>query len=238
MIRYAFAAFALMAAACAVDPGQERPGTVVNGIAVDSVRFLPYGSRFILRDSAAPVAFLGYHAGYVCSRFLEMGIKDAPEGEPAAYRPATRISLPGNDECALDSGGRDTSAAHVFRAGDSIRLATPAGKVTDSARLVAGRMDSNSIKGVPGKDRSFSVGKLTYRDSSASGKVLEADSVPACMYLNTAEWAKGTGDTVAIRMTWVMVDPESDPNGCAHPARAERIPVLPQRAWPPGLIRP
>jgi hypothetical protein len=234
MKRTAFAALALAAAACSVDPGPDRPGTIANGIAVDSVRFLPFGSRFILRDSAVPIAFLGYHAGYVCSRFLELGLKDDPEGSPAAYRPSTRIRLPGDDECAVDSGGRDTLATHVFRVGDSIRLADPAGKITDVAELVSGRLDSNSIRGVLDSNRTFTVGKLTYRDSTAAGSILEADSVPACMYLNTAEWSKGAGDTVVVRMTWVILDPGSEPGDCAGPARSEQIRVLPRRPWPRG----
>jgi hypothetical protein len=234
MKRTVFAALALslalLAAACSVDPGEDRAGTVATGIAVDSVRFLPFGSRFILRDSAVPIAFVGYHAGYACSRFLELGLKDEPEGNPPAFRPSTRVRLPGDDECALDSGARDTSAFHVFREGDSIRLATPAGIVTDTAKLVAGRPDSNSIQGVPDSNRTFTVGKLTYRDSTAMGKVLYADSVPACMYLNSAEWAKGAGDTLAIRITWVVLDPESAPGACEGFSHDDTIPVLPRRS--------
>jgi hypothetical protein len=237
MKRTVFAALGLAAAACSVDPGQGRAGTVATGIAIDSVRFLPFGSRFVLRDSAAPIAFLGYHAGYVCSRFLDLGLKDEPEGEPLAFRPSTRVRLPGEDECALDSGGRDTSAVHVFRDGDTIRLANSAGKITAKAELVSGRLDSNTIRGVPDSNGIFTVGKLTYRDSPAAGKLLDADSVPDCMYLNSAEWAKGAGDTVAVHLTWVTLDPEASAGGCEG-ARTDQILVLPKRAWPPGSAGP
>jgi hypothetical protein len=238
MKRFGFAALALAAAACSVDPDLDRAGTIANGIAIDSVRFLPFGSRFVLKDSASPIAFLGYHAGYACSRFLELGLGTGPEGAPPAYRPSTRVRLPAGDECPLDSGARDTSATYAFKDGDTIRLATPAGTITDSARLVAGRLDSSSIRGVPDSNRVFTAGKLTYMDSSAHGRVLVADSVPDCMYLNSADWEKGSRDTVTVRITWVTVDAGSGPAGCADTAASDTIPVLARRALRHGTGGP
>jgi hypothetical protein len=236
MKRAGFAALALAAviAACSVDPDLDRAGTIANGIAIDSLRFLPLGSQYVLRDSASPIAFLGYHAGYVCSRFLDLGLQAEPQGTPRAYRPATRVRMPAGDECPLDSGARDTSATHVFAEGDSVRLATPAGTITDAAKLVSGRPDSSSIRGVPDSNRVFTAGKLTFRDTSALGRVLIADSLPACLYLNSADWKKGGGDTITVRITWVTVDPGSGPGTCAGTGLSDTIPVLPRRALRSG----
>jgi hypothetical protein len=229
-MRIAFAGLALAAAACSVDPGQDRAGTVAAGIAVDSVRFLPIGSRFVLRGSETGVAFLRYHAGYVCSRFLAAGLSEGAEGEPPAYRAALRVRLPASDECALDSGRYDTSVTRIFREDGLVRLANAAGKVTDSAPAVVGRLDSVSIRGVPDSNKAFTSGKLTYRDSSARGRTLSADSVPECTWLNSAEWSKGTGDTVEVRLTWVTVDPAADPEECEDAPHFDERAVLPRRA--------
>lgn len=231
MKRGLLCALAVFAAACSVDPGQDRAGAEAAGIRIDSVRFLPFGSRFVLADSATDVAFLGYHAGYVCSRFLELGLADAPTGAVPAYRPVTRIRLPGGGECPVDSGGRDTVAAHVFAAGALIRLADVSGRVTDSALLVRGRIAYDSIVGVPDSaGKSFAAGKIAYRDGGPGlpGE-LSADSVPACRYLNSADREPGSGDTLKIRYTWVTLDPSASPDSCRGPARPVAAPVRDHR---------
>jgi hypothetical protein len=230
MIRNAFILTGIALAACSVDPGTDRAGTVAEGIAIDSVRFLPIGSRFVLRDSATQVAFLGYHSGYVCSRFLRLGLEDAPSGAVPAYRPETRVRLPGSDECALDSGSRDTVAPHVFSEGAIIRLANPLGVVTDSATSISGRLEADSMRGVLGADKSLSKGNLTYNDSGSSGSPeLHADSVPACRYLNSADWEKSTGDTITIRLTWVTYDPVVYADVCQGPVHPVVSDVHPRR---------
>ena len=232
-MRRILAAFALVSAvaACSVDPGPDRTGTVVQGIRVDSLRFLPFGSRFVPRDSSVRIAFIKYHAGYVCSRFLDLRLDDGPSGDPPAYRPYTRVSLPGSEECAIDTGGRDTIGFHVF-AGDSLaRLANSSGKVTDMALVVAGRLDADSIRGVLGADRAFSAGNLTYRDSSSlPGPELKADSLPACRYLNSAESEKSGKDTVVLRLTWVTLDPAPGNGFCGGDPHSDSAPVRPRRS--------
>jgi len=234
MIRRGWVGLSVIAvalSACSVDPGTDRTGTLVAGIQVDSVRFLPIGSRFVLRDSAASIAFLGYHAGYVCSRFLRLGLADAPGGIPPAYRPETQVRLPASDECALDSGARDTTASHVFASSeDTVRLANSADTVTDVAVLVSGQFKLDSLRGVPDSNSIFTVGKLTYAKSdSAAGPVLTAYSVPACIYLNSAEWEKGQKDTVTVRYTWLFLDPADSPDSCQGPTHDEVLPILPRR---------
>jgi hypothetical protein len=224
-----FALLALALAACSVDPGADRAGTVAAGIAIDSVRFLPFGSRFVLRDSASPVAFLGYHAGYLCSRFLLLGLADAPAGDPPAYRPDTRVRLPASDECALDSGGRDTTAAGIFSGGALVRLANPMGVVTDSALPVPGRLGYDSLRGIPDSSGALAAGNVLYRDSAAAGPELRIDSLPACRYLNSADREKRK-DTLLVRYSWVDLDPASQADSCRGLPHSDRAAVQAHRA--------
>lgn len=230
MMRFVPLLLGMALAACSVDPGADRTGALADGIAIDSSRFLPLGSRFVLRDSAAPIAFLGYHAGYLCSRFQRLALQDAPSGATPAYRPETQVRLPAADECALDSGGRDTVVTHSFSEGTLIRLANPLGQVTDSALLVSGRFAADSIRGLLAADKSLSAGNLTYRDSGSLGTPeLRADSVPACRYLNSADWEKSKGDTLTVRLTWVTLDPAASPDSCRGPVHSDASPVRPRR---------
>lgn len=230
MIRRALAGLALLCAACSVDPGSDRLGTVAEGIAIDSVRFLPLGSRFALRDSATGIAFLGYHAGYVCARFLDLGLGDGPVGDPLAYRPATLVRLPGTDACALDSGNRDTVATHVFRDADTVRLATPGGMVTDAVRMVSGRFETDSLLGIPDSAGTLASGNLIFRGAPAQAEPgLQADSLPACRYIDAAEWEKRK-DTLVVRITWVTLDPVTSAESCQGPSHADAFaPVNPSR---------
>jgi hypothetical protein len=230
MIRRALYLSAIVLAACSVDPGSDRPGTLAEGIAIDSVRFLPIGSRFVLRDSASPIAFLGYHAGYVCSRFLRLGLADALAGVTPAYRPETQVRFPASDECALDSGGRDTTVAHVFSGEALIRLANPLGQVTDSALPIPGKMGFDSIRGFPDSTGALSIGNVTFRDSTASGiKEVRIDSLPQCRFLNSADWEKSKGDTVMIRFSWVDLDPAAVADACQGPLHSDSSVVGPHR---------
>lgn len=233
MIRRGSAILAVIAVAlvaCSVDPGTDRAGTLASDIRIDSVRFLPLGSRFVLRDSATPIAFLGYHAGYVCSSFLRLGLTDVPAGLPPAYRPQTQVRLPASDECPLDSGARDTAASHVFSEGSLIRLANTAGEVTDAATPVYGKPGSDSIRGVPDSGGTLSIGNVTYRNSGATGAgELILDSLPPCRYLNTADSEKPNGDTVLVRFSWVDFDPTTT-DACDGPPHGDSSAVLPHHA--------
>jgi hypothetical protein len=230
--RFRFAPFiALLAAACSVDPWGDREGTTVRDIAVDSLRFMPLGGRFVLKDSAAPIAFLGYHAGYLCAKILEMGVRDIPVGEPPAFLPSTRVRLPGNPDCAFDSGGRDTTVPHAFSGGSVIRLANSGGTLTDSALLVSGTMAFDSARGALGVAGTFTSGHFTYREASTLAPGLFfADSLPPCVRLNHADFEKNAkGDTVMVRYSWVTLDGVSAPGGCAGPAEPDSVAVAPHR---------
>lgn len=221
----------LLLAACSVDPGADRPGAVAEGIAIDSVRFLPIGSRFVLRDSSSPVAFLGYHSGYVCSRFLRLDLQDVPSGVTPAYRPETQIRLPTSDDCPLDSGGRDTTVTHVFSDEALVRLANPLGQVTDSALPVPGKLGFDSIRGLPDSSGVLSIGNVLFRDSAAAAAgELRIDSLPQCRFLNSADWEKSKGDTVLIRFSWVDLDPAGVADACLGPLHSDSSAVRPHRS--------
>lgn len=235
----ALAAAALLAAACSLEPWAGREGTIVENVRVDSLRFLPYGSRYVLRDSASPIRFqdlrTGYAVGRECARILVLAVDSIPAGTPPAFPPVTRVQMPGNPEtCAVDSGGQDDTVAHVFRAGSVIRLANSAGAITDSANLVSGTIAYDSIKGITGVAGTFSAGSLTFRDSSSlAPRFLFSDTVDGCRRLNQAEYrkgdGKGKGDTVTVRYSWVTLASAAEGPTCGGPAARDSVPVLPER---------
>ncbi len=236
MIRRALCLSGLLLAACSVDPGADRAGAVAEDIAIDSVLFLPIGSRFVVKDSSSPIAFLGYHSGYVCSRFLRLGLQDAPSGATPAYRPETQIRLPVSDDCALDSGGRDTTVSHVFSEEALVRLANPLGEVTDSALPVPGKMGFDSIRGLPDSSGALSIGNVLFRDSAALATgALRVDSLPQCRFLNSADWEKSKGDTVLIRFSWVDLDPSAVDDACQGPLHSDSSAVRPHRSLRMGV---
>jgi hypothetical protein len=229
----------LLAAGCSLDPWSGREGVIVNNIQVDSLRILPYGSRYVLRDSAASIRFQDFRTGYAvgrdCARILEMRVDSVPAGIPPAYRPVTRLQMPGNPEvCAVDSGGQDDTISHVFRDGSRVRLANSAGAITDSALLVSGSLLLDSIKGIPGVAGTFSVGGLTFRDSSSlAPRLLHTDTVDGCKRFNQAEYRKGDkfgkGDTVTVRYSWVTLASAADGATCGGPVAEDSIPVPRER---------
>lgn len=232
-----FLGLACLAASCSLEPWSGREGTFAEDIRIDTLRFLPYGSRYVLRDSATPIRFIDISTGYAlgpgCASILAMGVDSIPRGTPPAYAADSRVRLPGNPEnCAVDSGGRDTTFSHVFTDGSIVRLSNSALKITDSATLVAGTMRRDSIKGIPGDALTFQVGPLTFRDSSSlAPRFLFSDTVHPCKRMNHADFWKGDstgkGDTITVHYSWVILDPvETD---CGGAAQRDSVPVFRRR---------
>ncbi|GEM_PF-1659920 len=213
-------------AGCGGGVWPERDPTTVEGIRVDSVRILPFGSRFVLSDSASRVEFVHVHIGYSCSKILEMELASEPSGFPAAFRPSTRVRLPAAPDCALDSGLSDTTISHVFGADlGFVRVANSEGKATDSARVVRGVMAFDSLTGPLGIAGTVSRGPWTFRDSSAlAPRMLFGDSLSSCSYLNQADFRKA-GDTLTIRLSYVTLDPSASPDSCRGAVRPDSVPV-------------
>src|SRR5690348_4045792 len=74
--------------ACSQSAWPEREAKTVDNVAVDSLKFLPIGSRFVLADSSTPVLFKGFHKGFACTRVLDIDLvrRDA-DSVPAGYHP-------------------------------------------------------------------------------------------------------------------------------------------------------
>lgn len=234
--------FALLAAACSLEPWSGREGSVVENVQVDTLRFLPYGGIYILRDSTTPIRHIGFRTAYKvgkdCSVILSMGVDSVPVGMPPAFPAVSRIRLPGNPEtCVIDTGGQTKVIPHTFKDGTTIRIANSALKITDSATLVRGKIAFDSIKGVTGLAGTYSVGGMLFRDSSSlAERFLFSDTVPSCKRLNQADFWKGDslgkGDTIMVRYSWVTLDASE---GCSGPAARDSVRIGKRRAFRAGI---
>lgn len=216
--------FASLLTACGGSVYPDRDPTTVENIRVESARFLPLGGRYILADSATSIRFTGVHTGYECSKILEMGLAATPAGIPPAYRPFTRVQLPASPDCPVDTAGRDTAFTLVFPAGpDPIRLANSSGAVTDSAEVVRGTLEYDSLIGVLGIAGTISKGAWSFRDSSGIGpRQVRGDSLSSCRFLNQATWSKEK-DTVRVRLSFVTLDSAAAPDTCHGAPRVDSL---------------
>lgn len=204
---------------CGVGGEIDRDPHEVAGIRIDSVKLVPTGSRFALRDSLTTLLFVKIHVGYACSRILELGLDSVATGTPSAYAPVSLVRLPGSADCALDSTGSDTSLTHTFRGADGwIRLANPAGKITDSAQLVAGSLAFDSLIGkFDTTYRIFSAGHYSVSDSGGGRpRSLFVDTLACGQAVNHAEYAP-KGDSLKVRLSVVTLDAGSAPDSCRGP---------------------
>jgi hypothetical protein len=203
----------------------DRDPVVVENVRVDSVKFLPFGSRFVLSDSATSLRLLKVHLGYACTKVLESNVDSVPSGTPASFRAVTRILLPAAPDCAVDTVGFDTTVPHVFGADlGFVRVANSAGTVTDSARVVRGTIAFDSLKGILGIAGTVSKGSWTFRDSSVlAPRLLFGDSLPSCRYLNQADFKKSK-DTVTVHFSYVTLDSSAAPDTCRGASHSDSLP--------------
>src|SRR6185295_16585894 len=104
-------------------------------------------------------------------------------------------------ECAVDSAAHDSVIAHTFPAGpDSVKLFGSRGGSTDSAQLVRGRFESDSLfYDTSSITRTASKGRWVYRDAASGARaILFGDSLAACEFLNQAESLR-LGDSTLVR---------------------------------------
>jgi hypothetical protein len=221
--RAVVAACAGFLAACGQSVYPDRDPVTVENIRVEGARFLPLGGRFILADSASGIRLIGIHTGYKCSDILEMGLAASPAGNPPAFLPRTRIRLPAAPDCAVDSAGRDTSIARVFPAGpDMVRLANSSGVITDTATVIRGTLEYDSLIAVPTLGF-ITKGPWIFRDSSAIGpRKLFGDSLSSCRILNHANWSK-VKDTLKVRFSIVTRDSSAAPDTCHGAFRLDSL---------------
>ena len=219
------ATLACLLAGCSLEPDSNRKGTVAEGIAVDSLRIQPDGSRFIRVDTATRIRFIKVHKGYACAQVLALGVDSVVAGFPPAYLPYSRVQLPGEADCALDSAGKDTTVTRVFQDVSLVRLANSRGKVTDSARVARGTFLYDSLKGVIGVTGTFSSGSLTFRDSSTlAPRFLFTDTVGPCLFLNQAVFAKDK-DTNRVYLSWMNLERDGSNDSCGGTRHVDSVPV-------------
>ena len=205
----------LLIMACGVGSESDRDATVVSGLRIDSLKIIPDGSRFCLRDSLTRVLFKGVHLGFACSQVLEMDL-DSPTGSPAAYGPLARLRLPAAPDCPIDTIGRDSVVTHAFRSPEAwLRVANSSGKITDSARLVAGKLAFDSLTGkFDTTFHLFSSGHFSVTDSGAGRpRALYMDTLACGQYLNQGEYIP-QGESLKVRLSIVTLDADAAPDSC------------------------
>ena len=219
----------LLVAGCGVGDWPDRQPLLADNVRIDSLHFVPSDWRFVLIDSTTTIRFRGIHVGYRCSEILLLDLDSIAGGPDFTFRPKSRIRLPSQPDCPLDSAaGRDSLLTHVFRSGDdSVILRNSSDSVTDRARLVRGKVSFDSIQKVLGIARTIDQGHLSYRDTLGNlPRQLLADTLSSCQFLNQATVAHLGGDTVKVRLSLVTLDSASVPDACQG-THADSIPVVP-----------
>jgi hypothetical protein len=221
------AALALVLSACGGDDWPDRDPLVIENAPVDSLEFLPRGSRFLLADSPSSVRVRGYHLGYACTEVLAFRLDRRGTPSPS-WSARIRLRLPPAPTCAQDTAARDSTLALRFAASDGpvIRLADSLGVLLDTATLVRGVLSFDSLVHKAPALATFN-GRFHYRDTSGLlRRELATDSLGACESLNHAEFRR-RGDTTVVRYSWVTREPASPSDSCAGPVRREALEPAP-----------
>jgi hypothetical protein len=72
----------------------------------------------------------------------------------------------------------------------------------------------------------FSIGTFSVTDSLAgSPRTLYADSLPACRFLNQAEYAAQSDSTLLVHYTLLDLDPGSSADSCRGGIHADAVPI-------------
>lgn len=231
---YLAAAFAglIWAGGCTESEWPDRDPLVVDRVPVDSLEFLPPGARFALEDSLTPVLFGGFRAGYACTQIqiLELEPRSAGPGRPAGFAARVRLQLPGNAACPVDTSPRDSEHLRRFTHGDgpTLRLLDTLGDVQDSVALVRGALAFDSLELKPPALSTSRYG-FDYHDTAGGlPRVLSADSLNACEFLNHADFLR-VGDTVWVRYSWVTLDPAPENDSCRGDVHGDSLTPLPRR---------
>jgi hypothetical protein len=226
----AAAIIACLPAGCMTEQYPDRDPLVVENAPVDSLAFLPPGARYVLEDSLSAILFQGYRPGYACTEVTALDLSRRAGLNPPGFSARLDLRLPARPTCAITDSARDTVAEFRFTAADGpvVRLLDSSGTVLDTALLVEGALSADTLVHV-GPALTASEGRFTYRDSSGTlGRLLFADSLGACEFLNHAEFSEQR-DTTTIRFTWVTLDPSAAPDSCMGPSRQDTITPIPAR---------
>ncbi len=214
--------------ACLGDNNVVREPTKVSTIQVDSLRFLPVGKRFIT-DSNAQILFQHIHAGFKCSMISPFGMNSDMHGDTLFLSPNIGAILPANENCALDSNGRDSISLFYFHDSlNSIQLRNSKGTVTDKALRVKAHSYADSFLLIKGISQQSDSSRFAFSDTAGIfPRLLRAKSLTACEALNYANYRK-YGDTLKITFGWVLFDSLLVPTHCDTAiSRQEFLQVLP-----------
>lgn len=217
---------------CTQSEYPDRDPLVIDRAPVDSLEFLPVGSRFILEDSLSGVLFRGFHLGYVCTRITTIELERLGSIQPPRYMARLGLKLPSEPTCALDSVARDSVLMRRFTAADgpTVTLTDSLGFVLDTAEVARGILLTDSLLLVAPAVSAFH-GRFFFRDTVGSlSRILSADSLSSCEYLNHAEYRKnGKGDTTTVTFTWLQKDVAASPDSCKGPTRRDALVPMPAR---------
>lgn len=228
--RLAALAAVLLAWACTDSEWPDRDPVAVDRAPVDTLEFLPPGSRYLLTDSLARVRVGGYRKGYACTRFTAFDLEERPFNDPPGWSARVGLELPSRPSCAAESGPRDSVLLRRFASaeGPVIRLLDSLGNVLDTATLVRGILQSDSLI-LKAPALSASKGRFVFRDTTLGAqRLFSADSLGPCERLNHADWSR-KGDTTTVRYTWVTLDAPADTGSCAGATRLESLAPVPAR---------
>lgn len=223
----ALAATGLLLAGCDGDDWPDREPLLIENAPVDTLEFLPRGSRYLLADSASTSLVRGYHLGYACTEILAFRL-DRRSAPPAGWSPRIRLRLPPAPTCALDTASRDSALSLRFADPDGpvIRLVDSLGVILDTATLVRGTLSFDTLVHVAPTLAAFD-GRFHYRDTTGLlRRELASDSLRPCESLNHAEYRK-KGDTTVVRYSWVTRSPPSPADSCQGAVRREAMEPVP-----------
>lgn len=217
---------------CTQSEYADRDSLVIDRAPVDSLEFLPVGSRFLLEDSLSEVLFRGFHLGYVCTRITTLELERLGSIQPPRYMARLGLRLPPKPTCALDSIAEDSVLMRRFTASDgpTATLVDSLGSVLDTAEVVRGILLRDSLQLVAPALSAFH-GRFFFRDTVGTlQRMLTADSLNSCEYLNHAEYRKNRkGDTTRVTFTWVLKDAAASPDSCKGPTRRDALVPVPAR---------
>ncbi len=201
---------------CDSNEWPNRKSSVAENLRIDSLRFFPGPRRFVLIDSMTQIQFKDIHRGYSCAQIQEMGLDSVSDSALLSVRPKSRAKLPSNPDCAIDKKEIDSVLSFQFFGGhDSLVLQNSFRIKTDQAKLVRGKITTDSIRGnVTGSGHTFDSGRWFYRDTLGElTRQVYSNKISKCEFLNWAESVR-QGDTVKVRLSWVTLDSMSSHYNC------------------------
>lgn len=221
------AGLALLMPACTGSEWPDRDPIEVRGAPVDTLEFLPPGSRYVLVDSLTEVRVGGFRLGYRCTEILAFGL-ERRTSPSAGYAARLDYRLPADPDCPLDSGARDSVLAARFAAADApaARLLDSLGAVLDTALAVRGTLSHDSLE-LRAPSLSVFKSRFFFRDTVGSaGRMLSADSLSSCEFLNHAEYVRKSDSLKVIRYSWVTLDAAAAPDSCRGPLHGDFLAPL------------